>query len=908
METEKKDYKNTLFMGTTSFEMRGNLNNKEPKIQEKWNNMDLYNKVIKQNEGLEEYTIHDGPPYANGDIHLGHALNKILKDFVVRYKNMKGFKSVYIPGWDTHGLPIETALQKQGVNRKTMDKVEFRKLCEEYAYKQVERQKAGFKRLGVLGDWDHPYLTLQHDFERDQILVFAKMAERGLIYKGLKPVYWSPSSESALAEAEIEYKDITSKAIYFTLPIVNGEGNFKDAAFMVWTTTPWTLPGNLAVAAGPNINYVLINTSNKGKLICAAELKDSLTNKLGLENVEVLENVLGNELLNLKYKHPLYDRISPCINADYVTTTDGTGFVHIAPGYGEEDYEAGKAYGLDTLVLVDDKGLQMAGAGKYAGMFYEDSEDPIIEDMKEAGSLLLLDPITHSYPHDWRTKKPVIFRATPQWFASIDPIKDDILKAIKNVNWNPKWGDVRISNMIKDRHDWCISRQRVWGVPIPIFYCENGDAILDQDVLKHVADLFGEYGSNVWFERDAKDLLPEGYTNPGSPNGIFKKETDIMDVWFDSGSSHMLLARRGLKYPADLYLEGSDQYRGWFNSSIITGVATTGIAPYKNVVSHGFTLDGQGRKMSKSLGNTVDPNKVCNQYGADILRLWVASVEYRADMPMSMDLLKQVSESYRKIRNTLKFLLANISDFDKSKALPYEELTNVDKYMYIKLQEYIKNIYNYYDEFDFNDVYKETMAYVSTTLSAFYLDFTKDILYIEDPRSKERLSCQTVFYMIADTLMKILSPIIPHTMSEAYDASKFNEAEDVYLTRMPEAIELTPDMKELEENFDKFMKYRDQINKALEDARSEKIIGKSFNAKVIVTLDKEAKAVFDNINSNVGQILIVSQYEEKEGDKFDVKVMAADGYVCARCWAIVPHVDEGELCPRCRKIVDNLNK
>ncbi len=908
MENEKKDYKNTLFMGNTSFEMRGNLTNKEPKMQEKWEKIDLYNKVLKKNEGCEEYTVHDGPPYANGDIHLGHALNKILKDFVVRYKNMKGFKSVYIPGWDTHGLPIETALQKQGVNRKTMEKSEFRKLCEEYAYKQVERQKVGFKRLGVLGDWDHPYITLQHDFERDQILVFAKMAERGLIYKGLKPVYWSPSSESALAEAEIEYKDITSKAIYFTLPIVNGEGEFSDAKFMVWTTTPWTLPGNLAVAAGPTINYSLIKTSNHGKLILATDMLEALTSKLNLADVEVITTINGDELLNLKYKHPLYDRVSPCINADYVTTTDGTGFVHIAPGYGEEDYEAGKKYGLDTLVLVDDKGFQMAGAGKYAGLYYEESEDVIIDDLDKSGNLLLLDPISHSYPHDWRTKKPVIFRATPQWFASIDPIKDDILKAIKNVNWNPKWGDVRISNMIKDRHDWCISRQRAWGVPIPIFYCENGDAILDQDVLKHVAELFGEYGSNIWFMRDAKDLLPEGYTNPGSPNGIFKKETDIMDVWFDSGSSHRLLARRGLKYPADLYLEGSDQYRGWFNSSIITGVATTGIAPYKNVVSHGFTLDGQGRKMSKSLGNTVDPNKVCNQYGADILRLWVSSVEYRADMPLSTDLLKQVSEAYRKIRNTIKFLLTNISDFDSSKCLSYDELQPVDKYMYIKLQRYISNIYKYYDNFDFNDVYKETMAYVSTTLSAFYLDFTKDILYIEDPKSKERLSTQTVFYHIANALIKLLSPIIPHTMSEAYDASNFNTEEDVYLTRMPKEEEITSDMASLEESFDKFMKYRDVINKALEEARAAKVIGKSFNAHVTVTLDSEAKKLFDTLNSNIGQILIVSQYTEELGDKFGVKVEAASGYVCARCWTIVKATDELDLCPRCRKIVDNLNK
>lgn len=905
--SEKKDYKDTLFMGKTTFEMRGNLANKEPKIQEKWESMDLYNKVIKKNEGCEEYTLHDGPPYANGDIHLGHALNKILKDIVVRYKNMNGYKSVYIPGWDTHGLPIETALQKAGVNRKTMPVSEFREKCEEYAWKQVERQKAGFKRLGVLGDFNNPYVTLQHDFERDQILVFAKMAERGLIYKGLKPVYWSPSSESALAEAEIEYKDITSKSIYFKLPIVNGTGNFKDASFMVWTTTPWTLPGNLAVCAGPKIEYTLFN-SNKGKMICASDLLDSLKSMLELSDVEVLETKFGNELLDLKYKHPLYDRISPCINADYVTTTDGTGFVHIAPGYGEEDFQAGKTYGLDILVCVNDKGFQTEAAGKYAGLYYDESEDVIIKDMEECGSLLKLYPITHSYPHDWRTKKPVIFRATPQWFASIDPIKDEILNAIKNVNWNPKWGDIRISNMIKDRHDWCISRQRAWGVPIPIFYAENGDAILDQEVLKHVADLFGEYGSNIWFIKEAKDLLPKGYTHPGSPNGIFKKETDIMDVWFDSGSSHRLLARRGLKYPADLYLEGSDQYRGWFNSSIITGVATTGVAPYKTVVSHGFTLDGQGRKMSKSLGNTIDPTKVCNTMGADILRLWVSSVEYRADMPLSDDLLKQVSESYRKIRNTIKFLLTNVSDFNPKDSLSYDKLTNVDKYMYIKLQRFIKSVKENYDSFNFGEVYRLANSYIANTLSAFYLDFTKDILYIEDPKSLERLSVQTVFYEILNAIMKLLSPIIPHTMSEAYDTLNFKEAEDIYLTNMPNAVEITSNMEELEKAFDEFMTYRDTINKALEEARSAKVIGKSFNAKLTITLDKTAKEVFDKIDSKIGQILIVSQCEIKTGDKFDVKVEAATGYTCERCWAIVPLINEDGLCPRCNKIVLNLKK
>ncbi len=905
MSDMKKDYKDTLFMGKTEFEMRGNLPNKEPKIQEKWEKMDLYNRVIKKNESCEEYTLHDGPPYANGDIHLGHALNKILKDIVVRYKNMNGYKSVYIPGWDTHGLPIETALQKAGVNRKEMAKSEFRKLCEEYAYKQVDRQKKGFKRLGVLGDFENPYITLQPEFERDQILVFAKMAEKGLIYKGLKPVYWSPSSESALAEAEIEYKDITSKSIYFKFPIVNGEGDYKDAAFMVWTTTPWTLPGNLAVCAGPEIEYSLFN-SNKGKMICASELLESLKETLELEDVVVLDKKMGNELLNLKYKHPLYDRISPVINASYVTVTDGTGFVHIAPGYGEEDYNAGKEYGLDILVCVNDKGVQTEAAGKYAGMYYEASEDAIIEDFDKCGCLLKLKPITHSYPHDWRTKKPVIFRATPQWFASIDPIKDDILNAIKNVNWNPKWGDIRISNMIKDRHDWCISRQRAWGVPIPIFYAENGEAILDQKVLKHVADLFGKYGSNIWFEKTANELLPEGFTHEGSPNGQFTKESDIMDVWFDSGSSHRLLSRRGLKYPADLYLEGSDQYRGWFNSSIITGVATTGVAPYKTVVSHGFTLDGQGRKMSKSLGNTIDPNKVCNDKGADILRLWVASVEYRADMPLSEDLLKQVSESYRKIRNTIKFLLTNVSDFDPNNSLEYDKLENVDKYMFIKLQNFISNVKKHYDNFDFGEVYREVNSYIANTLSAFYLDFTKDILYIESPNSNIRLSVQTVFYQILNALIKLLSPIIPHTMSEAYDLVPFHSEEDVYLANMPNAVNITDDMKKLEESFDKFMKYREKINKALEEARANKIIGKSFNAKVTLTLDKEAKEVFDVINCNVGQLLIVSQCEINLGDTFDVSVTQALGHTCARCWAIVPLINDDELCPRCDMIVKNL--
>ncbi len=894
------DYKDTLFMGKTDFEMRGNLNTKEPNIQKKWYAMHLYEKVLKKNENKREYTLHDGPPYANGDIHLGHSLNKILKDFVVRYKNMNGFKSVYIPGWDTHGLPIENQLQKSGVKRKEMSIADFRKLCEEYAYKQVERQKVGFLRLGVLGDYDHPYITLQHDFEKDQILIFAKMAEKGLIYKGLKPVYWSYSSESALAEAEIEYQDKEDFSIYFKLPIV-GQKDLEDAAFLVWTTTPWTLPANLAVCAGPSIDYVLADTA-KGKLIFGLELKDRLTELLELGEVTILKKYKGTDLEGLTYKHPLYDRISPCILGDYVSTSDGSGLVHIAPGHGEDDYMVGKTYGLDILCPVDYRGYMTKEAGQYEGLFYQECNTKVMEDMDACGCLLKTVKIVHSYPHDWRTHKPVIFRATPQWFASIDPIKEEILKAISDTNWNPKWGEIRLANMIKDRHDWCISRQRAWGVPIPIFYAENGEPVLDQKVFAHIADLFGTYGSNIWFEKEAKDLLPKGFTHPGSPNGLFTKEKDIMDVWFDSGSSYMLLNRRGLSYPADLYLEGSDQYRGWFNASLITGVATTGKAPFKTVVSHGFTLDGEGRKMSKSLGNTVDPIKTCNEYGADILRLWVASIEYRADMPLSKDILKQVSESYRKIRNTLRFLMANTSDFNPKDALSYEELTNVDKYMHIKLQRFIKEIKNHYDNFDFGEVYRATNTYIANTLSAFYLDFTKDILYIESPLSKKRLSCQTVFYEILEALLKLLSPIIPHTMSEAYDLLPYKAEEDIYLTNMPMEVEVD---EQLEADFDSFMKYRDEILKALEEARASKVIGKSFNAKLTITLDSKAKKLFTDLNSDLAQLLIVSQLELKDGDAFNVLVEKALGETCERCWMIVPSINSNGLCPRCQRIIEH---
>ena len=900
-----QDYKDTLYMGKTSFEMRGNLGQKEPLIEASWEEKKILDKRLEKNKGNKAYTLHDGPPYANGDIHLGHSLNKILKDFVVRYKNMQGFYSYYIPGWDTHGLPIEVAVTKKGINRKEVSIVEFRKHCHEYALKQVARQEIGFKRLGVLAKWDEKYLTLQKEFERDQIRVFAKMVELGLIYKGLKPVYWSPSSESALAEAEIEYHDKEDSSIYFTFPIISEKEELKDASFLVWTTTPWTLPANLAVCAGPDINYVLANT-NKGKLIFGLDLKDKLKDLLDLGEVEVIKEYKGVDLEGLKYKHPLYDRISPCILGDYVSTEDGSGLVHIAPGHGEDDYNVGKTYGLDILCPVDNKGVMTKEAGKYEGLFYTACNEEVIKDLDANGNLLKVLKIVHSYPHDWRTKKPVIFRATPQWFASIDKIKTKLLNNIKDVTWYPKWGDIRMTNMIKDRHDWCISRQRAWGVPIPIFYCEDGTPVLEQEVFMYIADLFGEYGSDIWFMKEAKELLPAGYKNIHSPNGKFTKETDIMDVWFDSGSSYMTLLRHNINVPADLYLEGSDQYRGWFNSSLITSTAMFGKAPYKTVVTHGFTLDGEGRKMSKSLGNVIDPANVCKTNGADVLRLWVASVDYQSDMPISNDLLKQISETYRKIRNTIKFMLANTSDFNPVNSLKYEDLENVDKYMYIKFVNYLSEVYKAYDTFRFGDVYRLTNTYINSTLSSFYLDFSKDILYILNPNDKRRLSLQTVLYYILLNLLKILTPIIPHTTSEAYNAMPYKSEEDVYLLnydKLPENID-----RDLEAKFDKFMELREGILKALEEARANKVIGKSFNAKLTIYAPKNVIEELNSLNCNLAQILIVSQLEIKEDDKIHFEVKEAQGHTCSRCWMIVEDDLIDGLCPRCHEIVKNAKK
>ena len=895
------DYKDTLLMPKTDFQMRGNLGVRELEFQKRWNEIDLYKKVLEKNKDSIPFILHDGPPYANGDIHIGHALNKVLKDFVLRYKTMSGHLVPYIPGWDTHGLPIETALTKKGVNRKELSLVEYRKLCRAYAMDQVEKQKVQFARLGILGEWDNPYITLTNDFEANQVKVFAKMVDRGLIYKGLKPVYWSPSSESALAEAEIEYQDKQSTSVYVAFPSVGGKGLLKDAAYLIWTTTPWTLPANLAISVHPRMDYSVIEVLDK-KYVVAQSLIETLAKMLHFEEYKVLGSIKGSELELNQYKHPLYDRVSPIIVGEHVTDTDGTGLVHTAPGHGEDDYRVGRTYGLDILCPVDDKGYMTEEAGQFAGLYYEVANEAIVKALEEANVLLRSDKFMHSYPHDWRTKKPVIFRATPQWFASIEKLKDELLSEVKKAEWLPLWGELRISNMITGREDWCISRQRAWGVPIPVFYAENGDSILDHDLLEHVANLFNEFGSDVWYEREAIDLLPKGYKHPGSPNGIFRKETDIMDVWFDSGTSHSVLTARNLPYPADLYLEGSDQYRGWFNSSLITGVAAFGASPYKKVVSHGFVLDGQGRKMSKSLGNTVDPLVVMKQQGADLLRLWVATVDYQSDVRISNDMMTQIAEGYRKIRNTFKFMLGNLDGFNPDKDyISYSMRGKLNQVMTLKYYKLVQTVLDAYENYQFDKVYRTVVPFMTNDLSAFYLDYTKDILYIEEENGIDRRSVQSTLYDITVGVLKLLTPILPHTTSEAYQTLPFVHLEDVYLENMPE-VNLLEDEK-LMNAFEVFDDVREVVLKKLEDAREQKVFGKSLAAQVDLVVTQEQMDAINYLEMKIHQVLIVSKVNIKVGKEFNVSVKPADGITCDRCWNVVDHVHENGLCDRCLNVL-----
>lgn len=776
-----------------------------------------------------------------------------------------------------------------------------------------------FLRLGVNGDFDNPYITLKPEYEAAQIRLFGEMADKGLIYKGKKPVYWSPSSESSLAEAEIEYHDKRSASIYVAFDVKDSKGIVADdAKFIIWTTTPWTLPSNVAITVHPELTYVQMNVDGT-RYIIAEALVDAVAEQLGWDKEAVVreKDFKGSELEYIEAQHPFIDRISLIINGEHVTTDAGTGCVHTAPGHGEDDFIVGQKYGLEVISPLDDKGVFTAEGGPFEGMFYDKANQAVTELLTEKGALLKLDFITHSYPHDWRTKKPVIFRATPQWFASISKVRQDILDAIEDTKFKVDWGKTRIYNMIRDRGEWVISRQRVWGVPLPVFYAENGDIIMTKETVYHVADLFEQHGSNIWFERDAKDLLPEGFTHPGSPNGEFTKEQDIMDVWFDSGSSHrgVLETRPELSFPADMYLEGSDQYRGWFNSSITTSVATRGRSPYKMLLSHGFVMDGEGKKMSKSLGNVIVPDTIVKQKGADIARLWVSSVDYLADVRISDEILNQVADVYRKIRNTLRFLLGNINDYNPATdRIAEADLLEVDRYILNRLREFTAGTLDHYESFDYLNIYQEVQNFINVELSNFYLDYGKDILYIEEKNAHKRRSMQTVLFEILVNMTKLLAPIIPHTAEEVWSHIEQVDEESVHLTNMPAKEEVD---QALLDKWNTFMALRDDVNRALEAARNEKVIGKSLEAKVKIgnSPSFDTLAFLEGFN-DLHQLFIVSQVELVEDTKGEayqhgtIEIAKADGEKCARCWnyseslGSVGELDD--LCPRCQEVVKTL--
>lgn len=887
-----------LLLPQTPFEMRGNLKEKEPKLISKWEEMKLYEKMLLNRKDAPEYMLHDGPPYANGDIHCGHMLNRLLKDFVVRFKAMQGYSTPFVFGFDTHGLPIEVKLSKSGIDRHKMSVVDFRKKCEEYALTQVERQMEEIKRLGVLGDYGHPYLTLQKEFEAEETKVFADLALRGLIYKGVKPVYWSPSSESALAEAEIEYHDVPAKTLYVAFPIIDGGTLLdKDVKALIWTTTPWTIPANLAITINPRFDYGVYDTGS-GKVLCLVSLSNALKQLLGFEKMELLKSFKGKELEGLKAAHPLYGRESPFLCADFVTEESGTGLVHTAPDHGGDDFNVCFKYGIKPFCPVDEKGIVHSLIDpRIDGQDYEKTNDIVIEELIEKGALLKEIDIIHSYPHDWRTGKPLIFRATPQWFASIKPIREELLEAIDKIEWDPIWGKTKMQNMVKDRSDWCISRQRAWGVPIPIIYNEDGSPILKREVFDHIASIIREKGSGAWYELSEKELLPEGYSDPASPNGGFYKETDIMDVWFDSGSSWRgVLLERGMKYPADLYLEGNDQYRGWFNASLTLSVACKGLAPFKKCLTHGWVMDENWQKMSKSKGNGIDPSKVANELGADLLRLFVSSVDYRSEVKMSESIIKGISDSYRKIRNTFRFMLGNLQD-GEGRTYVHEDkeysYLPEDRFILAKLEKVKNEVLSRYEKFDFAVARDQVVSFLVNDLSSFYLDISKDPLYCDAPDSTRRKAIQDVLYKCTDNLSKLLCPIIPFTMEEVYSHfPKKDKKEALQLEDFPtESHEYTKEDLNL---YERFMDVREEALKILEEGRAKGLYGSNLDAVLsLEVIDEAVKDMLDSLDEEERARLfgVAQLVYGKNG------AMASQEAICFRCRR---HTKlENGLCKRC---------
>lgn len=915
---EKKDYGKTLNLPKTDFPMRASLPQNEPNIQKEVFEQGLYEKMLKKNEGKTPFVLHDGPPYANGEIHIGHALNKILKDTIVRYKNLKGFYTPYVPGYDTHGLPTEKrAIQVLGLNRDEISVSKFRDTCRDFALGFVEKQTEGFKRLGVLGDWENPYITLKPEYEARQIGVFGKMYQQGYIYKGLKPVYWCTDCETALAEAEIEYKDCDTTSIYVKFKVEDSKGKFdcKDTYMVIWTTTPWTLPGNVGITVGGEYEYSIVNTG-KEKLIMATALVEEVMKNANIENYTTVQTLQGTDLEGVLCKHPFLDRTSRVVlgsdDTIVVELDTGTGAVHTAPGYGKEDYLCGIKNGLDIVVCVDGKGYQTEAAGPFAGLYYEKSNEAIITWLEENHYLLHKEKINHSYPHCWRCKNPIIFRATDQWFASVDKFRDKTIEEIKKVHWVPAWGEDRITSMVEDRADWCISRQRTWGVPIPMFYCEEcGKEYITDESIKKIQAIFREKGSNSWFDLTPEELMPEGATCPECGHTKFKKETDIMDVWFDSGTSHQgVLVERGLPYPADLYLEGADQYRGWFQASILTSVAVNGISPYKEVLTHGWTVDGEGRKMSKSLGNGISPQEIIKEYGADILRLWVLASDYKTDVSLSKEILRQISESYRKMRNTARYILGNIADYNPEEVVEYKDLLEIDKWALLRLNKMVKECTESYDKYDFHAAYHAINQFCVTDMSNFYLDIIKDRLYTYKANSKERRAAQYTMYQILSALVRILAPMTCFTAEEIWKYmphTKTENTESVMLDFYPE-VNKEWDNPELAEKWEKVMYYKELVAKKLEEARTEKVIGHSLNAKVTLYAKPEEYAFLEENKDILMTVFIISDLQiekdnRKEGDKVGVKVEMAEGEKCERCWMYSTTVGEDKenptICHRC---------
>ena len=923
MSEEKKDYGKTLNLPKTDFPMRANLPEREPDIEEKVFENDLYEKILKKNEGKESFVLHDGPPYANGEIHIGHALNKILKDTIVRYKALKGYYTPYIPGFDTHGMPTEKkAIEKLGLDRDKIPVSKFRDTCLNFTKEYKDKQIEGFKRLGVLGNWKDPYITYEPRCESRQLGVFYDMYKKGYLYKGLKPVYWCTDCETALAEAEIEYKDVDTTSIYVKFPVIDSKNKFEkeNTYFVIWTTTPWTLPGNVGITIGEDFEYSIIETESD-RLIIATDLVDEVMKKSGIDKYKKIKTLKGKELEGIICKHPFLDRQSKVVlgsdDTIVVELDTGTGAVHTAPGYGKEDYLCGIKNGLDIVVTVDGKGYQTEGAGIFAGLKYDESNDKIIEWLEENKFLLHKQKLNHSYPHCWRCKNPIVFRATEQWFCSVDKFKDEAIKAAESVKWIPSWGADRISNMIKERADWCISRQRTWGVPLPIYYCkECGKEYITEQSIEKLKKIFKEKGSNVWWDLETKELIPEDAQCPVCGGKEFIKEKDIMDVWFDSGSTHQsVLVDRGLPYPADLYLEGADQYRGWFQSSLLTSVATNGVAPFKQVLTHGWTVDGEGKKMSKSLGNGISPQDVIKEYGADILRLWVLSSDYQSDVSLSKDILKQITEVYRKIRNTARYILGNTSDFNPDKDMTeYKNLEEIDKYVLLKLNDLVRKCTESYDKYDFHEAYQAINVFCVIDMSSFYLDIIKDRLYTSKVESTKRRAAQTTMYIVLDSLVKLLAPLTAFTAEEIWKYLPKNSdenVESVMLTNYPE-IKNEYENDELRTKWKKIVDIKEIVSKKLEEARAEKVIGHSLNAKVTLFAEGDLyNFIKDNLEL-LQTVFIVSGLDIKENQRTDeeklgVKIEQADGEKCERCWMYSKTVGEDKenptICHKCSEAI-----